>query len=231
MIPDACQALLKWLPARGHQQISWRLSILFRRRMTTTWSIMPMYSQMKTFMFSAVFSVQRPISAAGRAHRRRRFVEDVVLQLSDCMLATTGNNVRLPAQLPAHHQTMYTVFRRVHGALSLVITNVESCLALCDQQTRQSQVLSQTFLWAVLHKDVTVWRKSDRSVSLIHGPHVGTCFSHKHGIDLVCRAHQEMEQSVATCSIPFQCAASSMKMCRRSIRARSSDVLRSCLHV
>ena len=42
----------------------------------------------ETFILSAVFSVQRPTSAAGRAHRSRRFVEDVVFQISDCMLAT-----------------------------------------------------------------------------------------------------------------------------------------------
>ena len=56
-------------------------------------------------------------------------------------------------------------------------------------------------MWkAVLHKDVTVEGESDRTVSYIHGSDVVTSFSQKHGTDLVCRANEEMEQSVATCS-------------------------------
>ena len=51
----------------------------------------------ETFVLSAVFSVQRPTSAAGRAHRSRRFVEDVVFQLSVCMLATHDVTVWLLA--------------------------------------------------------------------------------------------------------------------------------------
>ena len=58
-------------------------------------------------------------------------------------------------------------------------------------------------MWkAVLHKDVTVGGESDRTVSFIHGSDVVTSFSQKHGTDRVCRAHQEMEQSVASLHVP-----------------------------
>ena len=61
----------------------------------------------------------------------------------------------------------------------------------------------QALMWkAVLHKDVTVGGESDRTVSFIHGSDVVTSFSQKHGTDLVCRAHQEMEQSAASRHVP-----------------------------
>jgi len=48
-------------------------------------------------------------------------------------------------------------------------------------------------LWADPDKEVTGWEESDRGVSFIFGPDVVGNFLKKHDMDLICRAHQVVE--------------------------------------
>ena len=49
------------------------------------------------------------------------------------------------------------------------------------------------FLWADPDKEITGWAENDRGVSFIFGPDVVSTFLQKHDMDLVCRAHQVVE--------------------------------------
>lgn len=48
-------------------------------------------------------------------------------------------------------------------------------------------------LWSDPDKDITGWSENDRGVSFTFGPDVVTRFLQKHDLDLICRAHQVVE--------------------------------------
>ncbi|PYH87080.1 Metallo-dependent phosphatase [Aspergillus uvarum CBS 121591] len=60
-------------------------------------------------------------------------------------------------------------------------TDIPDCGLLCD------------LLWADPDKDITGWSENDRGVSFTFGPDFVTRFTQKNDIDLICRAHQCVE--------------------------------------
>jgi len=48
-------------------------------------------------------------------------------------------------------------------------------------------------LWSDPDKDITGWDENDRGVSFTFGPDVVSRFLQKHDMDLICRAHQVVE--------------------------------------
>lgn len=48
-------------------------------------------------------------------------------------------------------------------------------------------------LWSDPDKDITGWSENDRGVSFTFGPDVVARFLQKHDLDLICRAHQVVE--------------------------------------
>ena len=48
-------------------------------------------------------------------------------------------------------------------------------------------------LWLDPDKDITGWSENDRGVSFTFGPDVVSRFLQKHDMDLICRAHQVIE--------------------------------------
>lgn len=48
-------------------------------------------------------------------------------------------------------------------------------------------------MWFDPDKDVSGWGENDRGVSFTFGPEVVSKFLHKHDLDLICRAHQVVE--------------------------------------
>merc|ERR1712205_164625 len=48
-------------------------------------------------------------------------------------------------------------------------------------------------LWSDPEKDITGWAENDRGVSFVFGPDVVQSFLRKHDMDLICRAHQVVE--------------------------------------
>lgn len=48
-------------------------------------------------------------------------------------------------------------------------------------------------LWSDPDKEVTGWGENDRGVSFTFGPDIVARFLHKHDFDLICRAHQVVE--------------------------------------
>ena len=48
-------------------------------------------------------------------------------------------------------------------------------------------------LWSDPDKDISGWAESERGVSYVFGPDIVNIFLRKHELDLICRAHQVVE--------------------------------------
>lgn len=82
---------------------------------------------------------------------------------------------------------------------------------------RRTTGLLCDLLWSDPDKDITGWSENDRGVSFTFGPDVVSRFLQKHDMDLICRAHQVVEdgyeffakrQLVTLFSAPNYCGAS-----------------------
>lgn len=65
--------------------------------------------------------------------------------------------------------------------VSDLFEQIPDCGLLCD------------LLWSDPDKDITGWSENDRGVSFTFGPDVVSRFLQKHDMDLICRAHQVVE--------------------------------------
>lgn len=65
--------------------------------------------------------------------------------------------------------------------LTCLCFQIPDCGLLCD------------LLWSDPDKDITGWSENDRGVSFTFGPDVVSRFLQKHDMDLICRAHQVVE--------------------------------------
>jgi hypothetical protein len=74
---------------------------------------------------------------------------------------------------------MQLAFRSVQILTTIVIRHFAGLL--CD------------LLWSDPDKDITGWSENDRGVSFTFGPDVVSRFLQKHDMDLICRAHQVVE--------------------------------------
>ena len=63
----------------------------------------------------------------------------------------------------------------------MLTSQIPDCGLLCD------------LLWSDPDKDITGWSENDRGVSFTFGPDVVSRFLQKHDMDLICRAHQVVE--------------------------------------
>jgi len=81
----------------------------------------------------------------------------------------------------------------MHGGLSPEINDFKQISKLVRPTDVPDQGLICDLLWADPDKDITGWADNDRGVSFIFGPDVVTSFLSKHDLDLVCRAHQVVE--------------------------------------
>jgi len=81
----------------------------------------------------------------------------------------------------------------MHGGLSPEITNFDQVRSIARPTDVPDTGLICDFLWADPEKDISGWEENDRGVSFIFGPDVVTNFLQKHDMDLICRAHQVVE--------------------------------------
>mmetsp|Transcript_36490 Transcript_36490/g.54575 ORF Transcript_36490/g.54575 Transcript_36490/m.54575 type:complete len:304 (-) Transcript_36490:174-1085(-) len=81
----------------------------------------------------------------------------------------------------------------MHGGLSPEITNMDQIRRLVRPTDVPDTGLICDLLWADPDKDIAGWAENDRGVSFIFGPDVVTGFLAKQDMDLVCRAHQVVE--------------------------------------
>jgi len=102
----------------------------------------------------------------------------------------------------------------MHGGLSPELRSLEQIKKISRPTDVPDAGLLCDLLWADPDKDVQGWGDNDRGVSHTFGPHIVSEFLHKHDLDLICRAHQVVEdgyeffakrQLVTTFSAPNYC--------------------------
>ncbi|KAB8237494.1 Metallo-dependent phosphatase-like protein [Aspergillus alliaceus] len=81
----------------------------------------------------------------------------------------------------------------MHGGLSPDLNSMEQIRRIMRPTDIPDTGLLCDLLWADPDKDITGWGENDRGVSFTFGPDVVARFVEKHEIDLLCRAHQCVE--------------------------------------
>jgi len=81
----------------------------------------------------------------------------------------------------------------MHGGLSPELNSLDQVRRLIRPTDVPDTGLLCDLLWADPDKDISGWAENDRGVSFIFGGDVVTAFLCKHDMDLVCRAHQVVE--------------------------------------
>jgi len=82
----------------------------------------------------------------------------------------------------------------MHGGLSPELTNMDQLRALARPTDVPDCGLLCDMLWSDPDKDIAGWAENDRGVAFIFGPDVVQGFLKKQNMDLVCRAHQVVEE-------------------------------------
>merc|ERR1712144_29302 len=79
------------------------------------------------------------------------------------------------------------------GPLSPEINNLQDINKIVRPTDVPDTGIICDLLWADPEKDITGWAENDRGVSFVFGPDVVSSFLRKHDLDLICRAHQVVE--------------------------------------
>ncbi|CAK9292771.1 unnamed protein product [Gordionus sp. m RMFG-2023] len=80
-----------------------------------------------------------------------------------------------------------------HGGLSPDLKNLDQINKIPRPIEIPNQGLLCDLLWSDPDEDTEGWEDNDRGISYIFGPDIVANFRKKHGIDLICRAHQVVE--------------------------------------
>jgi len=81
----------------------------------------------------------------------------------------------------------------MHGGLSPELKSFEQLRRIMRPTDVPDSGLLCDLLWSDPDKDIPEWGENDRGVSYTFGPAVVSKFLNKHDLDLVCRAHQVVE--------------------------------------
>ncbi|KAF9357384.1 Serine/threonine-protein phosphatase pp1 [Mortierella sp. NVP85] len=81
----------------------------------------------------------------------------------------------------------------MHGGLSPDLLNMEQIRRVMRPTDVPDTGLLCDLLWSDPDKEITGWSENDRGVSFTFGPDVVSRFLQKHDMDLICRAHQVVE--------------------------------------
>eukprot|EP00932_Pfiesteria_piscicida_P016022 SRR837773.2967.p1 GENE.SRR837773.2967~~SRR837773.2967.p1 ORF type:complete len:306 (+),score=55.89 SRR837773.2967:14-931(+) len=81
----------------------------------------------------------------------------------------------------------------MHGGLSPELSNLEQIKRVVRPTDVPDTGLLCDLLWSDPEKEISGWGENDRGVSFTFGPDVVQNFLRRHGLDLVCRAHQVVE--------------------------------------
>lgn len=88
----------------------------------------------------------------------------------------------------------------MHGGLSPNLTKLEQIKEIQRPTDVPDSGLLCDLLWSDPDKDVSGWGENGRGVSFVFGNDVTKTFLKKHDLDLICRAHQVVEDGYEFCS-------------------------------
>jgi len=81
----------------------------------------------------------------------------------------------------------------MHGGLSPDLTNLEQITRIMRPTEVPDEGLLCDLLWSDPDNDVNGWAENERGVSFTFGGEIISAFLKKHELDLICRAHQVVE--------------------------------------
>jgi serine/threonine-protein phosphatase PP1 catalytic subunit len=81
----------------------------------------------------------------------------------------------------------------MHGGLSPELTQIDQIKRIMRPTDIPDTGLICDLLWSDPDKDIVGWGENDRGVSFTFGPDVVAQFLKRHDLDLICRAHQVVE--------------------------------------
>ncbi|KAJ2694361.1 type 1 serine/threonine-protein phosphatase catalytic subunit glc7, partial [Coemansia spiralis] len=81
----------------------------------------------------------------------------------------------------------------MHGGLSPDLIHMDQIKRIMRPTDVPDTGLLCDLLWSDPDKDIQGWSENDRGVSFTFGPDIVYKFLQKHDLDLVCRAHQVVE--------------------------------------
>ncbi|CAK4632929.1 unnamed protein product [Aphanomyces euteiches] len=81
----------------------------------------------------------------------------------------------------------------MHGGISPELSHMEQIRRFVRPTDVPDSGLLNDLLWADPDKDILGWGENDRGVSFTFGPDIATQFLKRHDLQLICRAHQVVE--------------------------------------
>jgi len=81
----------------------------------------------------------------------------------------------------------------MHGGLSPELTSLDQLTRIMRPTEIPDSGLLCDLVWSDPDKDIQGWNENERGVSYVFGPEVVATFLKKHDLDLICRAHQVVE--------------------------------------
>ncbi|XP_035547903.1 serine/threonine-protein phosphatase PP1 isozyme 4-like isoform X2 [Juglans regia] len=123
------------------------------------------------------------MAAQGQGSMDPVLVDDIIRRLTEIRSARPGKQVQLSeTEIKQLCVASRDIFIRQQNLLEL-----EAPIKICDAG------LLCDLLWSDPSRDVKGWGMNDRGVSYTFGPDKVAEFLEKHDLDLVCRAHQVVE--------------------------------------